>query len=405
MKNNIVSLRSCEDYSTKNVTKAIAQIFDDLGGIERYIQPDTTVLLKANLVEKYSPDKAVTTHPAVVEAIAQRVLSVGARCIIADSPGAFFNENHVGKIYEVTQMTTASANSGAELNHDFDTVNIKIDGEKSKSIEIMDCIAKADVIINVAKFKTHGLAGYTGAVKNLFGVIPGLIKAQMHSLYPELRDFCNFLIDIEESISDKVVLHFVDAVVGMEGNGPTSGTPRIVNRIFAGENPYCVDAVGVQIMNLQPNEYPLLVEALRRQKIGENYDITVVGDSLADSVIPDYQNIHVSADNYAHVVPKIFQKAFKRHFQRRPVISPNKCKGCKKCYEHCPAKAISIQKDKNGCPYAHIDYSKCINCFCCQELCPFHVVKIKVPLGYKIIQRKQIKKAKLQLKVEKNNKH
>lgn len=394
MDKNIVSLRQCKDYEINNVKNTIEKCFSDLGGIQKYIKPNMTVVIKANLVEKYSPEKAVTTHPSVIEAIATKIKNIGAKCIIADSPAAFYNEKHLNKIYEITGMNHASNQSEAQLNKNFESVNIKVDGEKTKNIDIIDVVDKTDVIINVAKFKTHSLTGYTGAIKNLFGIIPGLVKAQMHSLYPELRDFCNFLIDVERSISKKLVLNFIDAVVGMEGAGPTSGTPRIVNRIIASQSAYAADAVAVQIMNLKPEEYPLLVEAQRRNLVDKNFEIEIVGDSLESSIIPDYKNIRVQADSYANVIPKWAQKPFRNFFQRRPIIVPKKCKGCRKCFEHCPAKAISMEYDKNGCQYAKIDYKKCINCFCCQELCPFHVVTIKTPWGYKIIQRKKLKRNK-----------
>lgn len=394
MDKNTVSLRLCKDYEISNVKNTIDKCFLDLGGIQKYIKPNMIVVIKANLVEKYSPEKAVTTHPSIVQAIATKIKNVGAKCIVADSPAAFFNEKHLNKIYEVTKMSHACSQAEAELNKNFDSVSIKVDGEKTKSLDIIDVIDKADVVINVAKFKTHSLTGYTGAVKNLFGIVPGLIKAQMHNLYPELKDFCNFLIDVERSISDKLVLNFIDAVVGMEGAGPTSGTPRIVNRIIASQSAYAADTVAVQIMNLKPDEYPLLVEAKRRKLIGENFEVEIVGESLEKSIITDYKNIRVQSNGYANVIPKWAQKPFRNFFQRRPIIDPKKCKGCRKCFEHCPAKAITMEYDKNGCEYAKIDYKKCINCFCCQELCPFHVVTIKTPLGYKILQRKQLKKNK-----------
>lgn len=394
MDKNTVSLRLCKDYEISNVKNTIDKCFLDLGGIQKYIKPNMIVVIKANLVEKYSPEKAVTTHPSIVQAIATKIKNVGAKCIVADSPAAFFNEKHLNKIYEVTKMSHACSQAEAELNKNFDSVSIKVDGEKTKSLDIIDVIDKADVVINVAKFKTHSLTGYTGAVKNLFGIVPGLIKAQMHNLYPELKDFCNFLIDVERSISDKLVLNFIDAVVGMEGAGPTSGTPRIVNRIIASQSAYAADTVAVQIMNLKPDEYPLLVEAKRRKLIGENFEVEIVGESLEKSIITDYKNIRVQSNGYANVIPKWAQKPFRNFFQRRPIIDPKNCKGCRKCFEHCPAKAITMEYDKNGCEYAKIDYKKCINCFCCQELCPFHVVTIKTPLGYKILQRKQLQKNK-----------
>lgn len=395
MKTNLASMHHCNDYEIANVQQAVDECIKDLGGIEKFVKPNQTVVLKANLLDKHSPDKAVTTHPSVVQAVANRVIQAGAKCIIADSPAVFFNHKHVSKIYEVTGMAYAACQSGAILNDNFETVTVDVPkGEKLKKLEIIDVIDKADIVINLCKMKTHNLTGYTGAVKNFYGIIPGLIKTQTHSLFPKLKDFCNVLIDIEQLIEHKLALTIVDAVVGMEGPGPSGGTPRIINKIIASQSPFAADCVILKLMNLNPAEHPLMIEAKRRNLVDENCEVKVLGDDLEQSIIKDYGSIKVQAEGNSHVLPKWLQPAFKRHFQRTPVISKKSCKGCKKCSQHCPANAISMQYDKRGGQYAKIDYSKCISCFCCQELCPFNVVAVRTPLGYKMIQRKQLKRNK-----------
>ena len=407
MEKRIVALRACEDYNQDNVDRAVEQLLADLGGMAKFIKPDMNVVLKVNLVSKATPTQAVTTHHAVVEAVAKQVVALGAKCIIADSPASRYTEGHLKAIYEASGMTLASHNSGAELNHNFDSVKLELpEAERLRHTEIIDVVDKADAVINICKMKTHELTGFSGCVKNLYGVIPGLIKAQTHALFPKLKDFCNALIDLHEGIKDKIVLNIVDAVVGMEGPGPTAGTPRIVNRIFASEDAFSADAVMVRLMNVDPATMPLLKEAVRRKLIDPKLEPQVVGDNLEESIIRDYKTIFVTSEAYSAVVPKWFQPTFRRMFQRRPTIKPNACKGCRKCFEHCPAEAIRMEYDRQGGMYSKIDYKKCINCFCCQEVCPFKVVKVKVPLGYKIIQKKQLKRDKQEakrLREESNN--
>ena len=399
MEKKLVSLRACEDYNQDNVDRAIGQVLEDLGGLEKYITPDMTVVLKINLLTKATPTQAITTHHSIVEAVAKRVVALGAKCIIADSPAAKYTPAHLASIYEASGMNIASHNSGASLNDNFESVAKDLpNAERLRHVEIIDVIDKADAIINICKMKTHELTGYSGCVKNLYGIIPGLIKAQTHALFPKLKDFCNALIDLQQSIKDKLVLNIVDAVVGMEGPGPKAGTPRIVNRIIGSADPYSADAVLVRLMNVDPINMPLLKEAVRRKMIDSKFEVELVGEKLEDSIIKDYKTIFVSSDAYSPVVPKWFQPTFRRLFQRRPVIKPSACKGCKRCYEHCPGEAIRMEYDRQGGLYAKIDYKKCINCFCCQEVCPFNVVKVKVPLGFKMIQSKQIRRDKKQAK-------
>ena len=404
MEKKLVSLRACEDYNQENVDACMEKVFEDIGGLEQFIKPGMTVVLKVNLLTRATPTQAITTHHSVVEAVAKKVVGLGARCVIADSPASKFTASHLKSIYEASGMNLAATNSKAELNDNFESVAVDIpDAERLKHVEIIDVVDKADAVINICKMKTHELTGYSGCVKNLYGIIPGLIKAQTHALFPKLKDFCNALIDLQQSIKDKLVLNIVDAVVGMEGPGPKAGTPRIVNRIIASTDPYSADAVMVRLMNIDPSTMPLLKEAVRRKLIDSKLEPIVVGEDLEDSIIKDYKTIYVTSESNSAVVPKWFQPTFRRLFQRRPVIKPCKCKGCKKCYEHCPAEAIRMEYDRKGELYAKIDYKKCINCFCCQEVCPFNVVKVKEPLGYKMIQRKQIRRDKKQKKLAQKN--
>lgn len=397
---NIVSLRECNDYKIENVDIAVDKMLADLGGIENFVKKGQTVVLKVNLLSKNVPNKAVTTHPSVVEAVAKKVVAAGAKCIIADSPATQYNKTHLSGIYEATGMNHAARQSGAIVNDNFNTFTIKNEDNKElRQLEICEVLQNCDVIINMSKMKTHSLTGYTGCVKNLFGVVPGLIKAQMHSLYPRLNEFCKLLINIEQTMKEKIVLHVCDAIVGMEGPGPASGTPRIIGRLIASTDPYAVDSTILKIMNIEPQTNPLMIEAAARGLVDTKHKYTIVGDSLEKSIITDYKIIHVTSDMETSVVPKLFRKTFRRYFQKKVIICPKDCKGCKKCQEHCPVGAIKMEYDKKGGQYAKIDYNKCINCFCCQELCPFHIVNIHTPVGYKMIQRKQLKKQRNEQKM------
>ena len=393
-----VSLHKCTSYNSEEVRNNLIKIFNDFGGIEKFVKKGQTIFLKINLVEKYNPEKACTTNPAVVRELAKLIVEAGAKCVVGDSPAVFFNSTHVPKVYAVCKINEAVEGTGATLNDNFNSSLVKTNnGKMSKEIELIDAAMHADAIINCTKFKSHTLTGHTGAVKNLFGLIPGLIKTQMHANYPKMHDFMDFLIDIEQTAKEKIVFHLIDGIVGMDGNGPTSGNPIACNCLIGGPNPYAVDLCEVKLMGLEATDSPLLVCAKERA-IVQDYNLDVLGENLEDMIIPNFKHIKVAITGSAHVIPKIFQPLFRRFFRRLPTISKRKCKGCQKCKNHCPNKAIEMKKRKSGKEYAKIDYSKCISCFCCQELCPFHVVKPRTPIGYKIIQKKQLKRAKAQTK-------
>lgn len=365
----------CLTYEAEEVKAALEKAFQLCGGAGKYVRPGQTVVLKANLLSGFKVEKAVTTHPAVIRELARLLLSAGAgRVIIADSPGGPYTQKHLHGVYEATGMAEAARDSGAELNADFGQTAVQFPAAAvAKKLDIIDAVKNADVVINVCKLKTHSLTGYTAAVKNLFGVIPGMIKVEMHGTHSDLNKFADFLVDVEQFIKDKVVLHICDAVIGMEGPGPSAGTPRAIGRILAAENPYALDVTALRIIEADVFSMPVIAAAVRRGLIGRGEEIEVRGETLEGSVIKGFKKVAVSSQQ-AFNIPKWFRPVFQRIATRRPVLkSKSMCRGCKKCYNHCPVSAIDMTAKHK----AAFDYQKCIRCYCCQELCPYEAIKVK----------------------------
>ncbi len=393
-----VSLIKCNEYNNELVFNAVKQAVDNLGGIQKFVKPNQIVILKANLVAKGPPEKASTTHPAVVEAIGKLCQHAGAsRIIIADSAGGPYTESYMNGICKATGMTDIASKNGFELNSNFNTFQANLPtGKVSKKFMILDCLEQADVIINVSKLKTHSFTGMSNAIKNMFGAIPGLIKVEMHGQFRTLDVFGDFLMDIQDYFKDKLTLHLTDAIVGMEGPGPTSGTPRQIGAIVAGSNPVAVDVVCAQIMNLNPVQLPNIKTGIDRGYLDEKLSIDIIGDDLDSFVVKDFKNVPPNNFKpFATIVPQWLQPTIHRLTTQRPVVSRRKCKGCKKCFDHCPVKAITMTPTKKGgIPKAKFDYNKCIRCYCCQELCPFGLVRVKAGIVYKILHIKDKKKQK-----------
>lgn len=368
----IVSIEKCQSYDNDLVDIAIKKSIENLGGIDKYIKKGDKVFLKVNLLKKNKPDDAVTTHPAIVESIAKILKDAGAIPIIGDSPGGPFTKGLLKSIYSTTGMEDVAKKTGALLNFDTDEATVKIhSGKIIKSATIMKAIIESDKIISLPKLKTHGMTVYTGAVKNQFGTIPGLVKPGYHLSMPNVEDFSDMLIDL--NLFFKPTLTIMDAIVGMEGNGPSAGNPKHVGLIISSDDVFSLDTIATSIIGLKPDDVPTVYMANRRN-LGLLNDIEIKGANI-DSVkvkdfkIPTRRNFKVT-DKIPHFMNGFIDK----HIKPYPYFEHSICKSCGICASNCPPKAIKMVEKKPT-----VDLKVCIRCFCCQELCPYKAVKIKKP--------------------------
>ena len=363
-----VAISKCESYEPELVTKAVTDSISYFGGMSQIVKPGEKVVLKLNLLIASEPDKAVTTHPAVVRALVEEVENAGGHPIIADSPGGPFSKRRMERVYKKCGITDAVNGTGARLN--FDTESIMVsnpDGRILKSIETLKVITEADKIISVPKPKTHVLTTYTGAVKNLYGTIPGLRKASYHSKLSDVKDFCTMLLDVENHV--KTDLTVMDAVIGMEGLGPSAGTPKKIGAIIAGTNTSAVDMVAIRMMGLDPEAVPTILEAIDRGIIsGQLSDIDIKGARIGDFDITSF----APAVRKERIFPRLVMRLLKNRFTRKPVPQKGRCTVCGVCMRACPRQCITTGKG-----VAKVDYKKCIACFCCHELCPERAIEIK----------------------------
>lgn len=386
MAKEAVALVKCNTYEKKEVFACVNEAIDSLGGLRHVIHPGMTVFIKINLLMKKNPEDQVTTNPMVVAAIAKYVESLGAKAIVGDSPAGLFNERALKGIYDRCGITAMAENENITLNYDVSTQDVFYeDAAVLKKFVVAKAIYEADAVITVGKLKTHGMTAYTGAVKNLFGCIPGLTKAEYHFRMPKLIDFSNMLVDIATFINP--VFSIIDAVYGMEGNGPSAGTPRKIGAIITGFNPHAVDAVAISLTNAEPMSICTIQRANERGLFSGNInDVDVIGAKISQLIVKDFEQAksHGTSLIKGHI-PRIFNSLtpmLEGLLTTKPVIERQKCKGCRDCYNTCPAKAIEMIENK-----AVIDYSKCIKCFCCQEICPYMAVDIKKSWVLRLLSR------------------
>lgn len=368
-----VSIVKCEDYNMDEVSISIDRSFDNLGGISKFVKKGDRVFLKLNLVMKKHPDDAVTTHPAIVEAVAKKLISAGASVIIGDSPGGPYNKGVLQGLYKICGIEEVAARTGAELNFDCSTEEYQhTHGAAVKRLILTKPMMDCHKIITVSKLKTHGMALYTGAVKVMFGAVPGALKAEYHYRMPEIKIFSNMLVDI--CTLTKPVLNIIDGVYGMEGDGPTAGTPVHSKVVIASESPYDADVAGAYIMGIPLLDIPTIQRARERNLSSGNIrDIEIVGDNI-EWFKKTYKAPNIKTLNFSGRLPKPVERFLNRRVMPRPVFSQELCIGCSSCKELCPPGAITMV---NGKP--SVDLYKCIRCFCCQELCPQKAVEIKRP--------------------------
>ena len=339
--------------------------------------------MKVNIVMRKKPEDAATTNPIFVAALAKTLVDYGCNVIIGDSPGGPFNEVMLRAIYKTTGMEHAAKISGAHLNFSTESTTVENpNGNMLKKLTVAKFAVAADKIISVSKLKSHSMTKMTGAVKNMFGIIPGTVKAEYHFNYPDADAFSESLIDICQYA--RPVLSFMDSIYAMEGAGPTAGIPKKVGAILASPNPFELDLAASVILNAKATEFPLIKHAIERNLCSKDIaGIEFVGDEISqfiqkDFKLPDIKSIHFLGKN----TPKIIERAVKRNLQPKLFFNTSLCVGCGDCAKNCPAKVIKIE---NKVP--HVNLEKCIRCFCCQELCPMKAVEIKRPFLFKILSK------------------
>lgn len=379
-----VSVVRCSSYDMEILGPALGNCLDALNCFKGIIKPGKKILLKPNLLSPNNPEKAITTHPAFVEAVIKKIIDITGQpenITLADScvPILAHTKKGLRKLYEATQMIDLPKKTGISLNYDNRSTKISFsDGVAVKQIDSISPVAESDIIINIPKLKTHNLTVATGAVKNMFGIIPGMAKPGFHTRFFDIAMFCNLLVDI--ACAAKPQLTIMDAILGMEGDGPgNGGTPRQTNLILASTDAFALDNIASNIMGLAEDDNPVLSEAKKRKISGafiENIDL--LGGNLSEFKIMDFK------------LPSVLRKELKSNFitglikrlalnslNPYPKIDKKKCMGedCKVCKKICPQSAISDSaSDRNSLIF---DYNKCSRCFCCSEGCPEGAIENK----------------------------
>lgn len=366
-----VYVTDCETYEDAVLYQKIREALDALSVTEEEIR-GKKVLLKPNLVLAKQPDCGATTHPAFIRAAARRMTELGAASVtVADSPGGPYNAAALSLVYRTCELAPLAA-EGICLNDDFTWQTVSCRGKKLRSFHAITPLCEADVVVDLCRLKTHSLTGMTCATKNLFGIIPGVEKFEMHSSFPEIADFSEMLVDLASYVVEhKQFIALCDAVVSMEGNGPSHGIPKKTGLILASRSPFALDVIGEKIMKSEGTVLHLNAAAERGLTPRSAEDIPTLG--LTEIPQFDFVRPDTDAGRLLRSLPTLFGGRLAKFFESRPVVSKARCIGCGKCVTSCPKHTITVEKaGKKKRAVIHRD--NCIRCYCCQELCPIGAI-------------------------------
>ncbi len=315
------------------------------------------VLIKPNVLRASEARENIVTSPAVLRAVVEKVESMNpAQIVVGDNPGLFsYGANE--ESFQKTGLMEAA--KGYYRNIGIDSNKMAFNPDFMSTVSVSAIVLEADIVISLPKFKTHGLTVLTGAIKNSYGILPGAQKAMLHKAAGSPERFHEVVVDVFRlRVPD---LFLVDAIVGMEGNGPASPMLRDIGLILASDNAVAVDAVIATMMGCEPERLKFLRKA-KEAGLGD-YDLSkieIIGELMK---LPDFKFPPLGGEVMMQNGP--IQEMIHNRSILRPKADPTLCTACGTCIDHCAVSALSMQGNM-----PMVDADTCITCFCCQEMCP-----------------------------------
>jgi len=364
-----VALARCADYDQELVDAAVAAACQAAGPPA---VAGSVVLVKPNLLNASEPERAATTHPAVVRAVIRYLRAKGAaRVLVGDSPG-----------WQPADVVAARAGilpvvraEGAEWVDFSEAVSVDVPGASLvRRFELARPVVESDFVVSVAKLKNHGLMYFTGAVKNLFGAVPGLRKSAFHLRFPGRAEFARMLADLALAVGPRYAV--MDAVVGMDGPGPNAGHPRPLGLVLASRDCWSLDWVAAELVGYHPAHIPYLGVAAADDRYGfRPGSVERVGDEPDHALLKRFAKVRVlkETDFFKAEIPSWIHGIVRNLAVPKPEFSDARCVRCAGCVRICPAKALEFRE---GSRAPAVDYSKCIRCYCCHEVCPEDAIRL-----------------------------
>ncbi|MCK8827012.1 DUF362 domain-containing protein [Natroniella acetigena] len=364
----------CRDYDRKLVLNTVRDALTSLQ-VEQLVARGDSVLLKPNLLSPHQPEAGITTHPIVVEAVITYFQELEVEVKVGESSGGMMvNQSLTEQAFQKTGVLAVCQKLGVEVIN-FDRASTKIVSNDRYDFPLPEVLLEADLVVSLPKLKTHSLTLFTGAIKNLYGCIPGMKKVGYHRSCPHPADFSELIVDIFELV--KPDLAVMDGIVGLEGNGPGStGDACQIGVLLASQDLVALDAVAASYLGYTQNQVPITRIAAKRD-LGSNQlqQIEIIGGYQ-----PAQQGYRLPSNALLSLLPNWLLQPLFGSLLSQPVINHQECIKCQRCVQSCPQDVIV---DRQG---LEIEEKGCIKCLCCQELCPQEAITVKEHLLVKLIR-------------------
>ncbi len=366
-----VSAIKCENYDRDSVFDKVKESITLIGGLSESLTKTSKVLIKPNLLTAKTPEKGITTHPEIVRAIIKILKEKGIVDItIGDSPAGKYSW---GELWDKTGFANLAQEENIKLLAFENSKNVKLNNKYT--LPILKELSSFDFVINVPKLKTHTLTKITGAVKNCYGLMIGGAKSHFHGKYTSPKKMSAFLAEFYELV--KPDLTIMDAITGMEGDGPYNGPIKNMKVIFASNDAVSLDVCACEIYGYKYTQIPLLAECEKLNLGIANFaEIERLGNAW--KLVSDCNAKKSKTASLLHCFPERFFHLFSSILSCKPTINEDKCKKCKKCFDICPQKAINLK----GGTYI-VNKRDCILCMCCTETCPENAIEL-LSIGMKL---------------------
>ncbi len=374
MKESKVALVRCAGYDAESLPPSLSFALDLIGGLGAFLKRGDRVFVKVNhLSPDSAPDEAIYTHPVFVREVLRLLASFDVDITVGDDTNSGQGDRFLSSGYR-----QACADLRVRLINlkEAGFTEVLVQGKVLRRAYVARPVLEADVLVNLPKLKTHSFTAFTGAVKNMFGVIPHGLRLDCHRRFVRSEVFSQMLVDLFSRVRPQLTI--MDAVVAMEGEGPSSGAPRPVGLILAGRDAVAVDAVATRIIGYDPLRIYTTSYAHQRGLGSGSLDrIEIAGADIKSVEVKDFRRSAVAIGLLQQRLPAFLYAYFQSQLTLTPEVAAAKCTACLRCLDICPVQAISLFGKA-----ARVEEKKCIHCLCCHEVCRFQAVRLKQrPLG------------------------
>ncbi len=369
-----VSVAKAARYKKEEILSSLLQVLELLGNPSKIIPPRSKVFVKINgLSPMAPPERAIYTHPEFTAAVCLLLKKLECQIIVGDDVPLKARDPYLVSGY---RQVCEDLNIKLVNLRETGFCKIQCQGKVLKETYVSNLLFTADFIINLPKLKTHSFTVYTGGIKNMYGIIPHGLRLEYHDRYRKPEIFSQMLVDLFAQVPPHLTI--MDAIRGMEKEGPAAGLPRNTGLILASQDAVALDAVASYLIGLAPlSVFTTLYAHEQNLGMGELQKIEVRGEKLSEIKIPDFKHSAYATGLMRRKLPQFVFAFVQTQLMLIPVVDKGRCSGCLDCLENCPRKAIILEKGK-----AFIRKKHCIHCMCCHESCLIHAIKIKHrPLG------------------------